>query len=90
MGINEMAQSNPASFTIEGMSYTKKDISRFINGLQHYKKFNSVALESISPSPLEVRDAYQFIVRVQLAGQQPPADDKSAKKPAKTAAAVKK
>ncbi|MHB9028703.1 MAG: PilN domain-containing protein [Candidatus Latescibacterota bacterium] len=90
MGINEMGQSGPVAFTIEGMSYSKKDISRFINGLQHYKKFNSVALESISPSPLEVRDAFQFIVRVELASVQPPVEEKSAKKPSKTAVAVRK
>lgn len=90
MGINEMAQSSPVAFTIEGMSYSKRDISRFINGLQHYQKFRNVALESISPSPLEVRDAFQFIVRVELASVQPPVEEKSAKKTSKAATTARK
>ena len=71
LNINEMSQTDKVAFTIEGMSYTKKDISRFLEGLQRYKKFRNVALESITPSPLEIRDAFQFIVRVELISEKP-------------------
>lgn len=80
LNINEMSQTGRVVFTIEGMSYAKKDISRFIEGLQRYKKFRNVALESIMPSPLEVRDAYQFIVRVELISTKPPAQEKKEEK----------
>jgi Tfp pilus assembly protein PilN len=80
LNINEMSQTSRVVFTIEGMSYAKKDISRFIEGLQRYKKFRNVALESIMPSPLEVRDAYQFIVRVELISTKPPVQEKKEEK----------
>lgn len=89
LGINEMAQSDRVAYSIEGMSYTKKGISRFLDGLQRYQKFSSVALESITPSPLEVRDAFQFIVRVELTGTRPPVEEKGKKAPAKAAAPAK-
>jgi len=66
LNINEMSQSGKTAFNIEGMSYSKKDISKFLDALQRYKKFSSVALESINPMPLESRDAFQFIVKVEL------------------------
>lgn len=66
LSINEVSQTGGITYSIEGMSYTKRDISRFLEGLQRYHKFRSVALESITPSPLEMRDAFQFIVRVEL------------------------
>lgn len=72
LNVNELSQTDKIAFNIEGMSYTKKDISRFLEGLQRYRKFRSVALESITPSPLEVRDAFQFIVRVELLSAQAP------------------
>lgn len=68
--INEMNQSDGVFFSIEGMSYSKRDISRFLEGLQRYRKFKSVSLESITPSPLEIRDAFQFIVKVAPEGLQ--------------------
>lgn len=74
LSINEMGKSGRVAFAIEGMSYSKRDISRFLDGLQHYKKFSSVALESITPSPLEVRDAFQFAVQVELSGTSAMAD----------------
>lgn len=77
LNISELSQTDKVVFTIEGMSYIKKDISRFLEGLQRYKKFQNVALESITPSPLEVRDAYQFIVRVDLISAEPPDEGKN-------------
>ncbi len=85
MGINEMSQSDRVAFAIEGMSYSKKDISRFLNGLQRYRNFSTVALESITPSPLEIRDAFQFIVRVELKTPEQETDGAAPGKTAKTA-----
>ena len=82
LNINELAESDKIAFSIEGMSYTKKDISRFLEGLQRYKKFRNVALESISPSPQENRDVFQFIVRVELEKTALPEGPKSAEKKA--------
>ena len=72
LGINEMGGASRVTFAIEGMSYSKRDISRFLEGLQRYRKFRSVALESITPSPLEARDAFQFVVRVELGKAETP------------------
>jgi Tfp pilus assembly protein PilN len=83
LNINEMNQADKLAFTIEGMSYTKKDISKFLEGLQRYRQFKTVALESITPSPLEVRDAFQFIVRVELISVKPASPAKDAKPAAK-------
>ncbi len=92
LGINEMNQSGGVYFSIEGMSYTKRDISRFLEGLQRYRKFRSVALESITPSPTEARDAFQFIVKVEPEGLQAKEDSGKGKKtkPSQTASAQKK
>ena len=83
LNISENVLSGRLMFTIEGMSYMKKDISRFLEGLENYKKFKSVALESITPSPLETQDAFQFIVKVELLTNRPAAEAKPpAPKPA--------
>ena len=54
------------TFAIEGMSYSKQDISAFLAELQKFEHFSAVALESIRPAPTEIRDAYQYSVRVTL------------------------
>jgi len=77
-------------YTLEGMSYTKEDISGFLMGLEKYDKFRNVALQSIKPSPMEIRDAYQYVVSVQLAGFEPPPPPKEKALPSKQQAAVKK
>jgi Tfp pilus assembly protein PilN len=64
--INEQVLENKVYYTIEGMSYTKKEISAFLADLEKFDKFNSVALESIRPAPTEIRDAYQYSVKVEL------------------------
>lgn len=70
--INEQVLENKVYYTIEGMSYTKKEISAFLADLQKFDKFNNVALESIRPAPTEIRDAYQYSVKVELKTLQPP------------------
>ncbi len=87
LNINEQNQSGKTAFNIEGMSYSKKDISKFLDALQRYKKFSSVALESISPSPLESRDAFQFVVKVELPISAPAEDTKKNEKKAGAASA---
>jgi Tfp pilus assembly protein PilN len=91
LNINENTQSDRILFTLEGMSYVKKDISRFLEGLENYKKFKNVALESIVPSPLETQDIYQFIVKVELLNNKPAPEAKlPSLKPAAPAPAKKK
>ena len=63
--ISEFEESNKIFFTIEGMSYTKQDISEFLASLETYENFRNVSLESIRPAPLEIRDAYIYSVRVE-------------------------
>ena len=63
--ISEIEESNRIFFTIEGMSYTKQDISEFLASLETYENFRNVSLESIRPAPLEIRDAYIYSVRVE-------------------------
>jgi Tfp pilus assembly protein PilN len=83
LNISENNQNSKVQFTIEGTSYAKKDISRFLEGLENYKKFRNVALESIVPAPLESQDAFQFIVKVELMTSVPEGAAKSpAVKPA--------
>ncbi len=67
LSITEVDENNVIFFNIEGMSYSKSDISQFLASLQEYDKFRSVSLESIRPAPLEIRDAYQYSVRVEPA-----------------------
>lgn len=67
LSISEVDENNKIFFNIEGMSYNKKDISVFLASLQEYDKFRSVSLESIRPAPLEIRDAYQYSVKVEPA-----------------------
>ncbi|MFA6472706.1 MAG: PilN domain-containing protein [Candidatus Latescibacterota bacterium] len=91
LNITENPQGSKVQFTIEGMSYAKKDISKFLEGLENYRKFKSVALESITPSPLETQDAFQFIVKVELFVDRPEAAAKApAPKPAASAPPKKK
>ena len=63
--ISEIEESNKIFFTIEGMSYSKHDISTFLASLEQYENFRNVSLESIRPAPLEVRDAYVYSVRIE-------------------------
>jgi Tfp pilus assembly protein PilN len=77
--IRETSEENKIFFSIEGMSYTKQGISTFLASLEKYDKFVSVALESIRPAPLEIRDAYEYSVKVQLKTEQPVVEEEKAK-----------
>ncbi len=66
ISITESKPSGKVVFDIEGMSYSKDDITKLLAGLEKFEKFNKVSLESITPAPLEDRDAYRFIVNVEL------------------------
>ena len=72
LNITEATTDNKLNFNIEGMSYSKESISGFLEGLQKNDKFNNVALRSIRPSPMEVRDAFSYIVNIELASYKPP------------------
>ena len=72
LNISEINVNNQVSFNIEGMSYTKESISTFLQGLEKYDRFKNVMLQSITPSPTEIQDAFQYVVRVDLATYQPP------------------
>ena len=72
LNITETSANNKLNFNIEGMSYSKESISSFLEGLQKNDKFTNVALRSIKPSPMEVRDAFSYIVNVELASFRPP------------------
>lgn len=69
--ISEINEGNRIYFSIEGMSYVKRNISSFLASLEEYENFSNVSLESIRPAPLEIRDAYQYSVRVELKTLQP-------------------
>ncbi|MFC1541936.1 PilN domain-containing protein [Candidatus Latescibacterota bacterium] len=69
--ISETINGNMINFSIEGMSYDKRNISDFLASLEKYETFNNVALESIRPAPSEIRDAYTFSVRVEIISLQP-------------------
>ena len=71
LNINEVEENNRITFNIEGMSYSKDDISDFIAGLEKFEKFSNVSLESIRPAPLEIRDAFNYIVKVELISSMP-------------------
>ncbi len=71
MNIDESNQSGVITFTIEGMSYSKESISEFLAGLEKFEKFSLVTLESITPAPLEIRDAFNFIIEAGLASSEP-------------------
>ncbi|MFC1552469.1 PilN domain-containing protein [Candidatus Latescibacterota bacterium] len=64
--ISESFLGNRILFSIEGMSYDKRNISDFLANLEKYEKFDAVALESIRPAPSEIRDAYTFSVRIEI------------------------
>ena len=91
LSIVESDQTDKGSYTIEGMAYSKESISAFIEGLEEYEKFTNVSLKSIKPSPMEIRDAFSYIVTVELAKYQPPAppEDKKAKPGAKKSSVKK-
>lgn len=72
LNITENNLTTRVTFNIEGMSYTKESISSFLRGLEKYKNFRNVALQSITPSPTEIHDAFQYVVQVELAIYQPP------------------
>jgi len=75
LSISEVEGNRTIYFNIEGMSYSKQDISVFLANLEKYEKFNSVSLESIRPAPLEIRDAYQYSVRVEPKFLRPVAEE---------------
>ena len=85
--IAETVVNNKITYTIEGMSYMKRDVSLFISELEKYENFDKVSLESIKPAPLDVRDAYVFSVKVELKSLNPPEesakDEKAGKAPIK-------
>ena len=72
MSISEVEEDGKTSVRIEGMSYSKDNISEFLAGLEKCEQFSNVALESIKPAPLEVRDAFNYIVKVDLKSSKPP------------------
>lgn len=74
MSISENEQAGTVNFTIEGMSYSKDDISVFLAGLEKFDQFSAVSLESIRPAPTEVRDAFNYVVRVSLKNTGQPAE----------------
>ena len=80
VSIDESNRYNRISFTIEGMSYSKEDISTFLAGLERFDKFSKVALESISPAPLAVRDTFSFVISVEFAASESPQNAKKKKK----------
>ena len=82
LNINEVEENNKITFNIEGMSYSKDDISDFIAGLDKFEKFSNVSLESIKPAPLEIRDAFNYIVKVELISSMPIVQEEE-KKPAR-------
>ena len=82
LNINEVEENNKITFNIEGMSYSKDDISDFIAGLDKFEKFSNVSLESIKPAPLEIRDAFNYIVKVELISSMPVVQEEE-KKPAR-------
>ncbi len=77
--IMEATVGGVIEFTIEGMSYSKDDISRLLEGLEEFDQFASVNLESITPAPMNIRDAFRFIVRVRLtpSASSPPPEEKN-------------
>lgn len=77
LNITEMIDNNIISYNIEGMSYSKDDISDFLAGLEKFKRFSNVSLESIKPAPLEIRDAYNYVVKVELSTTIPPEEEKA-------------
>lgn len=91
LSIVENEEPDKVSYTIEGMAYSKESISSFLEGLEKYEKFTNVALKSIKPSPMEIRDAFSYIVTVELARYQPPKppEEKTAKSAAKKSTAKK-
>lgn len=80
VSLTENDQGNGVYYTIEGMSYTKAGISSFLVGLNEFEHFTEVTLEAITPSPMEIQDAYQYVVQVKLATyNQPEVADASTK-----------
>jgi len=55
MRIAETVINNKITYTVEGMSYMKKDVSSFIADLEKYENFTNVSLESIKPAPLDIK-----------------------------------
>ena len=85
LNINESTRSNIVVYNIEGMSYSKDDISKFLAELEKFEKFSKVSLKSITPAPLEVRDAFQYVIEVELSGTQPPPAENNGKNTGKKA-----
>jgi len=74
LSISEIPEGARIYFNIEGMSYSKDDVSQLLEDLESFEEFTSVSLESIRPSPMEIRDAFNFIIRVELKTPRPPAE----------------
>ena len=72
MNITETAGPGKLIFNVQGMAYSKESISGFLEGLQGYEKFNKVLLRSIKPSPMEIRDAFEYMVSVEMTAYQSP------------------
>ncbi len=75
LNITESAGNGSIAYDIEGMSYSKDSITEFLEGLEKFEKFTNVSLESITPAPLEIRDAVRFIVKGEFATAQPPREE---------------
>ena len=78
--LEEGGQAGSIEFSVEGMSYSKDNISSFLAGLERFEHFSSVNLESITPAPFNVRDAFRFIVRVQLRSTVPTTEESSTRR----------
>ncbi|MFC1692388.1 PilN domain-containing protein [Candidatus Latescibacterota bacterium] len=70
--INELIENNMITYNIEGMSYSKDDIRIFLESLEEFDKFSSVSLESITPAPIDIKDAFNYVVKVVLISTVPP------------------
>ena len=78
LNMREISDMNKISINIEGMSYSKQDISAFLASFEECKEINSVSLESIKPAPLEIRDAYLFSIKVELKTLKPVLEEETA------------
>jgi len=71
LNITETNENSIIWYRIDGMAYSKESISKFLEGLARFEKFTKISLESITPAPLEIRDAFNFSIRVDLANMAP-------------------
>lgn len=71
LNITETNENSIIWYRIDGMAYSKESISKFLEGLSRFEKFTKISLESITPAPLEIRDAFNFSIRVDLVNLSP-------------------